>query len=251
MQSDSTLPIERRRNYKSVVDALVRCMVAVPAAPRLGLFAEMPNQACFGSRAPPALTLPPGRLFRRVSVFDKYWHQLQPLHLPSRRAVHYAQPQILSVCCLDLQDHEGGWPLRSGHWHLEGPFESKFLRTFFIHQVLTSSFVSTRRIVKEDGPGGLFTGAGPTVVRAMALNMGMLASNDQVRRSLRAQRVRRTGLPPPSAIRVIRAGCPYLGFCAAELLCCCVVFGHSSPHAALVIVPHQACLHDSCRLRSD
>ena len=29
--------------------------------------------------------------------------------------------------------------------------------------------------------GGLFTGAGPTVVRAMALNMGMLASNDQVR----------------------------------------------------------------------
>ena len=28
--------------------------------------------------------------------------------------------------------------------------------------------------------GGLFTGAGPTVVRAMALNMGMLASNDQV-----------------------------------------------------------------------
>jgi hypothetical protein len=30
--------------------------------------------------------------------------------------------------------------------------------------------------------GGLFTGAGPTVVRAMALNMGMLASNDQVRK---------------------------------------------------------------------
>ena len=27
---------------------------------------------------------------------------------------------------------------------------------------------------------GLFKGAGPTVVRAMALNMGMLASNDQV-----------------------------------------------------------------------
>jgi hypothetical protein len=36
------------------------------------------------------------------------------------------------------------------------------------------------RIVKEDGAAGLFTGAGPTVVRAMALNMGMLASNDQV-----------------------------------------------------------------------
>ena len=36
------------------------------------------------------------------------------------------------------------------------------------------------RIVKEDGVGGLFRGAGPTVVRAMSLNMGMLASNDQV-----------------------------------------------------------------------
>ena len=38
------------------------------------------------------------------------------------------------------------------------------------------------RIVKEEGPVGLFRGAGPTVVRAMALNMGMLASNDQVGR---------------------------------------------------------------------
>ena len=37
------------------------------------------------------------------------------------------------------------------------------------------------RIVKEDGMVGLFRGAGPTVVRAMALNMGMLASNDQAR----------------------------------------------------------------------
>ena len=35
------------------------------------------------------------------------------------------------------------------------------------------------RIVKEDGAIGLFRGAGPTVVRAMALNMGMLASNDE------------------------------------------------------------------------
>jgi hypothetical protein len=37
------------------------------------------------------------------------------------------------------------------------------------------------RIVREEGAGGLFTGAGPTVVRAMALNMGMLASNDQAK----------------------------------------------------------------------
>ena len=43
------------------------------------------------------------------------------------------------------------------------------------------------RIVKEEGAGGLFTGAGPTVVRAMALNMGMLASNDQVRARARVR----------------------------------------------------------------
>eukprot|EP00879_Flechtneria_rotunda_P005388 GHRR01005677.1.p1 GENE.GHRR01005677.1~~GHRR01005677.1.p1 ORF type:complete len:307 (+),score=82.66 GHRR01005677.1:94-921(+) len=37
------------------------------------------------------------------------------------------------------------------------------------------------RIVREDGVAGLFRGGGPTVVRAMALNMGMLASNDQAK----------------------------------------------------------------------
>jgi hypothetical protein len=37
------------------------------------------------------------------------------------------------------------------------------------------------RIVREDGVLGLFRGGGPTVVRAMALNMGMLASNDQAK----------------------------------------------------------------------
>lgn len=40
------------------------------------------------------------------------------------------------------------------------------------------------RIVREEGFGGLFTGATPTVVRAMALNMGMLASNDQAKEML-------------------------------------------------------------------
>jgi solute carrier family 25 oxoglutarate transporter 11 len=40
------------------------------------------------------------------------------------------------------------------------------------------------RIVREEGAKGLFTGAGPTVVRAMALNMGMLASNDQAKEML-------------------------------------------------------------------
>lgn len=39
---------------------------------------------------------------------------------------------------------------------------------------------TARRIVREDGVSGLFRGAAPTVVRAMSLNMGMLASNDQV-----------------------------------------------------------------------
>ncbi len=43
------------------------------------------------------------------------------------------------------------------------------------------------RIIKDDGVGGLFRGAGPTVVRAMSLNMGMLASNDQVRLSLKLE----------------------------------------------------------------
>lgn len=37
------------------------------------------------------------------------------------------------------------------------------------------------RIVAEDGVAGLFRGAGPTIVRAMSLNMGMFASNEQVR----------------------------------------------------------------------
>lgn len=37
------------------------------------------------------------------------------------------------------------------------------------------------RIVGEDGVGGLFRGAGPTIVRAMSLNMGMFAANEQVR----------------------------------------------------------------------
>jgi solute carrier family 25 oxoglutarate transporter 11 len=44
-----------------------------------------------------------------------------------------------------------------------------------------NAFDALTRIVKDEGMKGLFTGAGPTVVRACALNMGMLASNDQVR----------------------------------------------------------------------
>ena len=40
------------------------------------------------------------------------------------------------------------------------------------------------RTVKEDGVAGLFRGAGPTIARAMALNMGMFASNEQAREML-------------------------------------------------------------------
>merc|ERR1712205_281793 len=48
-------------------------------------------------------------------------------------------------------------------------------------------------IVKKDGVGGLFTGAGTTSIRAMALNMGMLASNDQAKEMMAANNV--TGFP--------------------------------------------------------
>ena len=36
-------------------------------------------------------------------------------------------------------------------------------------------------IVKEEGFSGLFVGASTTAIRAMALNMGMLASNEQAK----------------------------------------------------------------------
>ena len=58
-------------------------------------------------------------------------------------------------------------------------------------------------IVKKDGVGGLFTGAGTTSVRAMALNMGMLASNDQAKEMMAANNVtgfRRRSAPPPSPV---------------------------------------------------
>lgn len=48
------------------------------------------------------------------------------------------------------------------------------------------------RIVREDGIVGLFRGATPTIVRAMALNMGMLASNDQAKEALEAAGVPKT-----------------------------------------------------------
>ena len=48
-------------------------------------------------------------------------------------------------------------------------------------------------IVRKVGLGGLFVGAGTTSIRAMALNMGMLASNDQAKEMMAANGV--TGFP--------------------------------------------------------
>lgn len=43
----------------------------------------------------------------------------------------------------------------------------------------TNAFHALYRITADEGVLALWKGAGPTVVRAMALNMGMLASYDQ------------------------------------------------------------------------
>ena len=48
-------------------------------------------------------------------------------------------------------------------------------------------------IVKKEGVGGLFVGASTTAVRAMALNMGMLASNDQAKEMMKDNGI--TGFP--------------------------------------------------------
>ena len=65
--------------------------------------------------------------------------------------------------------------------------------------------------MKEEGFGGLFTGAAPTVVRAMALNMGMLASNDQAKEMLVAAGV--------SSQASVVGGATIAGFFAAACRC--------------------------------
>ena len=50
-------------------------------------------------------------------------------------------------------------------------------------------FHAMTTIVREEGAAGLFTGAGTTAARAMALNCGMLASNEQAKEMLKAQGV--------------------------------------------------------------
>jgi hypothetical protein len=111
MQADTTLPPEQRRNYKGVVDAMVRA---------LG-----------------------GRGGRGLAISGVGW-------------VWRAWLGFRSEC--------GGCV---AHW--------------LAHPDPRHLTLSQTRIVRDDGVAGLFRGGGPTVVRAMALNMGMLASNDQVR----------------------------------------------------------------------
>lgn len=65
------------------------------------------------------------------------------------------------------------------------------------------------RIVREDGVAGLFRGGGPTVVRAMALNMGMLASNDQAKEMIEA-----AGFAKGSSV-VVLGGATIAGFFAS------------------------------------
>lgn len=65
------------------------------------------------------------------------------------------------------------------------------------------------RIVREDGIAGLFRGATPTIVRAMALNMGMLASNDQAKEMIEA-----AGFAKGSAVPVL-GGASIAGFFAS------------------------------------
>ncbi|KXZ55742.1 hypothetical protein GPECTOR_2g1292 [Gonium pectorale] len=65
------------------------------------------------------------------------------------------------------------------------------------------------RIVREDGVGGLFRGATPTVVRAMALNMGMLASNDQAKEMIES-----AGFAKGGSVSVLGGAC-IAGFLAS------------------------------------
>ena len=84
---------------------------------------------------------------------------------------------------LALCARTGGFPvwLHAAGWSesvvASFPFSLRHYCSVWPLQGVGDAFV---RIVREDGVSGLFRGATPTIVRAMALNMGMLASNDQV-----------------------------------------------------------------------
>lgn len=56
------------------------------------------------------------------------------------------------------------------------------------------------RTVRDEGIAGLFRGAAPTIARAMALNMGMLATNDEAREMIEA-----AGAPKGGPVAVLGA----------------------------------------------
>jgi hypothetical protein len=59
-------------------------------------------------------------------------------------------------------------------WHANCPLTRMCAETHVRRASAAPAFVHRQaKIVKEDGVAGLFRGGGPTVVRAMALNMGM------------------------------------------------------------------------------
>jgi solute carrier family 25 oxoglutarate transporter 11 len=66
------------------------------------------------------------------------------------------------------------------------------------------------KIVRDDGVAGLFRGGGPTVVRAMALNMGMLASNDQAKEMIEAAGFTKGGSVAVLGGATIAGGCCWL-----------------------------------------
>jgi hypothetical protein len=86
------------------------------------------------------------------------------------------------------------------------------------------------RIVREDGVAGLFRGGAPTVVRAMALNMGMLASNDQVCCVL-------SGYAAPAGQH---AALHTKLLLASFDEFCCLLTHHAAPDVLLLLLSHQS-----------
>ena len=147
MQADSTLPVESRRNYK--VGGCCACVVCVVWACGCACGCSSPTRKKRNKPSAPAL---PPRFARKKKKRAAHATPARPLlpnppKTPTPKTPHTHTPHTT-------------------HTH---PTTSKGVADAMV------------RIVREDGVTGLFKGGGPTVVRAMALNMGMLASNDQVR----------------------------------------------------------------------
>lgn len=87
--------------------------------------------------------------------------------------------------------------------------------TACLHAACAAPFgtaVLQTKIVRDDGVAGLFRGGGPTVVRAMALNMGMLASNDQAKEMIEAAGFTKGGSVAVLGGATIAGGCCWLGW---------------------------------------